>query len=141
MRNNGPVTQQEYVLRDGMAIISKTDNKGRITHVNSDFVEASGFEEAELIGQAHNILRHPDMPREAFRDLWQTVKSGLPWSGMVKNRRKDGAHYWVRASVTPLPDGGFMSVRQRPEPAEVAQAEALYRDMRESRTKVQFQRG
>jgi aerotaxis receptor len=141
MRNNGPVTQQEYVLRDGMAIISKTDHKGRITHVNSDFVEASGFDEAELIGQAHNILRHPDMPGEAFRDLWQTVKSGLPWSGMVKNRRKDGAHYWVRASVTPLPDGGFMSVRQRPEPAEVAQAEALYRDMRESRTKVQFQRG
>jgi aerotaxis receptor len=141
MRNNGPVTQQEYVLRDGMAIISKTDHKGRITQVNSDFVEASGFEEAELIGQAHNLLRHPDMPAEAFRDLWHTVKSGRPWSGLVKNRRKDGAHYWVRASVTPLPDGGYMSVRQRPEPAEVAQAEALYRDMREARGKVQIQRG
>jgi PAS domain S-box-containing protein len=141
MRNNGPVTQQEYLLRDGMAIISKTDRKGRITHVNSDFVEASGFEEAELIGQAHNILRHPDMPGEAFRDLWNTVKSGRPWSGLVKNRRKDGAHYWVRASVTPLPDGGYMSVRQRPESGEVAQAEALYRDMRDGRSKVQIQRG
>jgi aerotaxis receptor len=141
MRNNGPVTQQEYLLRDGMAIISKTDHKGRITHVNSDFVEASGFEEAELIGQAHNILRHPDMPGETFRDLWNTVKSGRPWSGLVKNRRKDGAHYWVRASVTPLPDGGYMSVRQRPQSGEVAQAEALYRDMRDGRSKVQIQRG
>ncbi|OYY93066.1 MAG: hypothetical protein B7Y41_13190 [Hydrogenophilales bacterium 28-61-23] len=141
MRNNGPVIQQEYVLRDGMSIISKTDHKGRITHVNSDFIEASGFEESELIGQAHNLLRHPDMPKEAFRDLWNTVKSGLPWSGLVKNRRKDGTHYWVRASVTPLPDGGYMSVRQRPEAAEIAGAEALYRDMREGRAKVQIQRG
>ncbi len=136
MRDTGPVTQQEFVLRDGMAIISRTDAKGRITQVNDDFIEASGYGEAELLGKPHNILRHPDMPAVAFRDLWDTIKSGKPWSGLVKNRRKDGSHYWVRASVTPLADGGYMSVRQKPDPADVAAAEALYRDIREGRAKV-----
>ena len=141
MRNNQPVTQREYVLRDGIAIISKTDAKGRITHVNQDFVESSGYQESELIGQPHNLLRHPDMPAEAFRDLWDTIKSGRPWSGLVKNRRKDGDHYWVRASVTPLIDGGFMSVRQKPGREEVAAAENLYRDMREGRGHIRLYRG
>ncbi len=130
MKNNQPVTQREYALKDGVAIISKTDAKGRITWVNEDFIESSGFDEGELLGKAHNIVRHPDMPEEAFRDLWATIKSGRPWSAMVKNRRKDGDHYWVRASVTPQDDGGYMSVRQRPSRNDIESAEALYRDMR-----------
>lgn len=132
MRNNQPVTQREYPLREGVAIISWTDAKGHITYANDDFVETSGFERDELIGQPQNIVRHPDMPAEAFRDLWTTVKSGEPWVGMVKNRRKNGDHYWVRATVTPTPDGGFMSVRVKPAREEVQQAEALYQRLREN---------
>jgi aerotaxis receptor len=141
MKNNQPVTQREYPLKEGVAIISKTDAKGRITWVNEDFIESSGFEEAELLGKAHNIVRHPDMPEAAFRDLWATIQAGRPWSGLVKNRRKDGDHYWVRASVTPQCDGGYMSVRQRPSLAETQAAEALYREMREGRSAFRLQEG
>ncbi|MBL8534211.1 MAG: methyl-accepting chemotaxis protein [Betaproteobacteria bacterium] len=141
MKNNQPVTQREYVLKDGVAIISKTDAKGRITWVNQDFIESSGFHETELLGKAHNIVRHPDMPEEAFRDLWATIKSGRPWSAMVKNRRKDGDHYWVRASVTPQDDGGYMSVRQRPSRDDVDTAETLYREMRTGRCAVRLTGG
>ena len=101
MRNNQPVTQREYPLQDGAVIISWTDSKGNITYANDDFVEASGFTYEELMGQPQNIVRHPDMPPEAFRDLWATIKTGNPWVGMVKNRRKNGDHYWVKATVTP----------------------------------------
>ncbi|GAA5176117.1 methyl-accepting chemotaxis protein [Niveibacterium umoris] len=131
MRNNQPVTQTEYLLHDGAAIISRTDRKGQITACNEEFVEAAGFTREELIGAPHNLVRHPDMPIEAFRDLWATLKKGRPWSGMVKNRRKNGDHYWVRASVAPLPDdSGYSSVRTRPSREEVAAAEALYARMR-----------
>ncbi|MCC6248823.1 MAG: PAS domain S-box protein [Rubrivivax sp.] len=137
MRMNLPVTAQEYVLRDGMTIVSRTDLKGRITYVNDDFLEASGFVEAELIGQAHNIVRHPDMPEEAFADLWRTLQAGRPWTGLVKNRRKNGDHYWVVANATPLKEGdtvvGYLSVRTRPARAEVEAAEALYRRFKEKR--------
>jgi aerotaxis receptor len=102
MRKNLPVIQQEYSLEPGAAIISRTDLKGRIVSCNDEFVLASGFERAELIGQPHNIVRHPDMPEEAFRDLWQTIVSRRPWSGIVKNRRKNGGYYWVKATVTPF---------------------------------------
>jgi aerotaxis receptor len=130
MRNNQPVSQREYPLREGAAIISWTDAKGNITFANDDFVEASGFIRDELIGQPQNIVRHPDMPTEAFRDLWATIKTGQPWVGLVKNRRKDGDHYWVRATVTPTPDGGYLSVRAKPRREEVQAAEALYQRMR-----------
>ena len=90
MRKNLPITQEEYALEPGAAIISRTDLKGRIVSCNDEFVVASGFERSELIGQPHNMVRHPDMPEEAFRDLWQTVASQRPWSGTVKNRRKNG---------------------------------------------------
>ena len=130
MRNNQPVTEVERSYSDTIAIISHTDEKGRITFVNDDFVEISGYAAAELIGQPHNILRHPDMPAEAFRDLWATVKTGRPWAGVVKNRCKNGDHYWVRASVTPKVDGGYMSVRVRPSRAEIEAAEALYARLR-----------
>jgi PAS domain S-box-containing protein len=131
MRNNQPVTGVEYDYASDIAIISHTDAKGRITFVNDDFIEVSGFSAEELIGQPHNLVRHPDMPAEAFRDLWATIQNGHPWAGLVKNRRKDGSHYWVRASVTPKVGGGFISVRIKPSRQEVAAAEALYQRMRQ----------
>lgn len=135
MRNNLPVTSQEWVLPDGMTIVSRTDLKGRITYVNPDFVEASGFAESELMGQPHNLVRHPDMPAEAFADLWATLKQGKPWTGMVKNRRKNGDHYWVLANATPMVENGavtgYMSVRSKPDRAQVEAAEGAYRLFRE----------
>ncbi len=135
MRVNMPVTANEYILPDGALIVSKTDTKGHITYVNDDFIVASGFEEQELIGKAHNIVRHPDMPPEAFQDLWDTLAAGRPWTGLVKNRRKNGDFYWVLANATPIREGsqvtGYMSVRMRPSREQVAQAEAVYRRFRE----------
>ncbi len=130
MRNNQPVTQREYAIPADAAIVSRTDADGRITFVNDDFIAHAGFTREEVIGQPHNIVRHPDMPAEAFRDLWATLQAGRPWTGLVKNRRKDGDHYWVKATATPTPDGGFMSVRVCPTRAEIDAAEALYRRMR-----------
>ena len=131
MKNNQPVTNVEYQLRDDIAIISRTDSKGVIVDCNNDFVLASGFNREELIGQPHNILRHPDMPAEAFRDMWDTLKRGRPWSGIVKNRRKNGDFYWVKATATPLASGnGYVSVRMKPQRNEVQAAEALYQLMR-----------
>ena len=135
MRSNMPVTNDEYVLPDGEVIISRTDIKGRISYVNESFVQSSGFSREDAMGKAHNIVRHPDMPPVAFEDLWNTIKEGQPWSALVKNRRKDGGFYWVRANVTPMVENGqisgYMSVRTKPGRAEVAAAEELYRKMRE----------
>jgi PAS domain S-box-containing protein len=129
MKNNQPVTGQEYQIRNDAAFITHTDPKGRITRANDEFVEASGFTREELVGQSHNIVRHPDMPVEAFRDFWETLKRGRPWSGLVKNRRKNGDHYWVRANASPTADG-YTSVRAKPSRQEVDAAETLYRAMR-----------
>ena len=137
MRQNLPVTGNEYNLREGIQIVSRTDLKGIITYANADFIESSGFTEAELLGAPHNILRHPDMPEAAFKDLWDTVAAGKPWSGLVKNRRKNGDHYWVEANVSPLRvEGrvvGYISVRRRPERDEIKAAEALYALMRQGK--------
>jgi aerotaxis receptor len=134
VRINLPITGIEYILQDGQSIVSKTDTKGRITYVNPAFVEVSGFDAEELIGKAHNIVRHPDMPPEAFADLWQTLQAGLPWTGMVKNRRKNGDFYWVVANVVPVKENGatvgYMSVRTRPSREQVKAAEDLYRLLR-----------
>jgi len=134
MRDNGPVTQQEYEISADTPLVSTTDLQSRITYCNHAFVAASGFERSELIGQPHNMIRHPDMPAEAFRDMWKTLKDGEPWTALVKNRRKDGGFYWVRANVTPVRDGsgisGFMSVRTKPSREEIRSAEALYAQMR-----------
>src|SRR6476661_5214254 len=102
MRMNLPVTQREYELQDGQAIVSKTDTHGNITYVNAYFIEVSGFAEEELLGAPQNLVRHPDMPVEAFADMWATLKDDRPWTGLVKNRRKNGDHYWVLANVTPV---------------------------------------
>ena len=130
MRLNHPVTALEFMLEEGKAIVSKTDLRGKIVYVNPYFVEASGFSEAELIGAPHNLVRHPDMPPAAFDDLWTTLQAGLPWSGMVKNRRKNGDFYWVEANVTPVLERGrpvgYISVRTRPTRAQVAAAATAY---------------
>ncbi len=135
MRRNEPVTQQEFPFPEGASLVSVTDAKGRITYCNPSFIAVSGFSSAELLGQPHNIVRHPDMPEEAFRDMWATIQNGYPWTGLVKNRRKNGDHYWVRANATPMRDGdritGFLSVRTRPERSEVQAAEALYARLNE----------
>ncbi|AKJ30855.1 methyl-accepting chemotaxis protein [Caldimonas brevitalea] len=130
MRINQPVTQREYELRDHELLVSTTDAQGRITHCNQLFVEASGFTYEELLGQPHNMVRHPDMPPEAFKDLWGTIGRGRPWTGVVKNRRKNGDHYWVVANVTPVLENGkpkgYMSVRTKPSREQVREAELLY---------------
>ncbi|MBL0124641.1 MAG: PAS domain-containing protein [Betaproteobacteria bacterium] len=117
MRKNLPVTQTEIQLGDDTLIVSITDLKGRITYVNKDFLEISGFTESELMGSAHNIVRHPDMPPEAFQDLWDTLKAGRPWKGYVKNRCKNGDYYWVEAHATPMWDDnkvtGYLSARRK----------------------------
>jgi aerotaxis receptor len=135
MRSNLPITQREYPVPADRNLVSTTDLKGRILHCNAAFVEVSGYARDELLGQPHNMIRHPDMPAEAFRDLWATISAGLPWSGMVKNRRKDGDHYWVLANVTPLVENGqpvaYLSVRSAPSRAQVDAAERLYACMRD----------
>ena len=135
MKNNQPVSQQEFLLQPDQTLVSVTDLKGRIVYGNPAFIKVSGYLREELLGQAHNIVRHPDMPEEAFRDLWGTIESGRPWRGVVKNRRKNGDHYWVEANATPiLREGcavGYLSVRTVPTREQVAQAEALYAQMRE----------
>jgi aerotaxis receptor len=105
MRINQPTTAVEFPFPVGETLVSTTDLKGRIVYCNSTFVAVSGFTKEELLGQPHNIVRHPDMPEEAYRDMWQTIASGQPWSAAVKNRRKDGSFYWVMANVTPLLSG------------------------------------
>ena len=133
MRKNLPVNDIETLVKDDQYLISKTDLKGRITYCNPAFVEISGFERDELIGKPHNVIRHPDMPELAFKDLWDTVQAKKPWSGLVKNRRKDGGFYWVLANVTPIFQNnevtGYASVRIKAEPEAIARADAFYRQI------------
>ena len=137
MRLNLPVSTNEYEMRDGLIIISKTDLKGVITYANQDFVEASGYPERDLLGQSHNILRHPDMPDEAFADLWNTIKSGKPWSGIVKNRRKNGDFCWVVANIAPIYENGVLighiSARSKPTRAQISEHAEIYRLFKEKR--------
>jgi len=131
VKNNQPVTQREIPFPSGKYVVSKTDLKGVITYANDTFVELSGFSREELVGKDHNIVRHPDMPPAAFQWLWDTIKQGLPWCGIVKNRAKNGDHYWVKAFVVPVVENGqtvgYMSARTEPTRAEVSAAEDLYR--------------
>ncbi len=130
MRVNQPVTRVERHLQEGAFVVSTTDLRGVITYVNEEFVRISGFTPDELIGQPHNLVRHPDMPPAAFEDLWRTVKLGQPWQGMVKNRCKNGDFYWVDASVTPIEEKGsiigFVSIRSKPSLTQIAEAELMY---------------
>lgn len=139
MRINLPVTNVERHLKEGDYIVSKTDLKGNLTYVNRPFLEISGFEEEELLGLAHNIVRHPDMPAAAYTDLWQTLQSGKPWRGMVKNRCKNGDYYWVEANANPIWENGeiagYMSLRTKPAREQVEEAERVYAQFREGRAR------
>jgi PAS domain S-box-containing protein len=137
VRDNGPITSTEVSLPEGTLLVSETDPGGRITFANAAFVKVSGYTHEELVGSPHNIVRHPHMPKEAFRDLWTTIKTGTPWEGLVKNRAKNGDFYWVRANVTPMVENGelrgFISIRTAPTRAEVTEADRLYAAMRDGR--------
>ena len=127
------VTDIETPYPDGRLIVSRTDPQGIITHANDSFIEMSGFTRDELMGQPHYILRHPDMPAPAFKDLWDTVEAGRKWHGYVKNLRKDGGFYWVYATVIAnVRKGevvGYTSVRRKPSRRKVEESAALYRTM------------
>ena len=133
MKKNFPITGSEKHYDSDIQIVSTTDEKGSITYYNNHFLEISGFSEEELLNKNHNVVRHPDMPRAAFADLWQVIKQGKPWMGIVKNRCKNGDHYWVDAYVTPIYEGdkvtGYQSVRTRPERTYVKRAEELYKSL------------
>ncbi|MCC5856346.1 MAG: methyl-accepting chemotaxis protein [Idiomarina sp.] len=130
MRKNLPVTQKEYRLEAGDRLISATDTRGVITYFNERFREVSGYTVEELMGAPHNLIRHPDMPPAAYADMWTTLKAGRPWMGLVKNRRKNGDHYWVSAYVTPMyREGkviGYESVRVAPTDAQKLRAMSMY---------------
>ena len=137
---NAYVSQKEVPFPAGTVLISKTDTKGIVTYANDAFVEISGFAREELIGKSHNIVRHPDMPPEAFRWLWDTLKSERPWRGMVKNRCKNGDHYWVKATIAPIIENsviiGYVSVRRQPTREQVTEAEAFYRELNRTGAQV-----
>ena len=146
MRLNMPVTQTETILNEGMTIVSTTDLQGNINYANQYFIEISGYSESELLGAPQNILRHPDMPAEAFADLWSTIQSGMPWTGMVKNRCKNGDYYWVLANITPVIENGrpvgYMSVRTKPTREQVNEAAALYKGFKDgNQAKLAFRNG
>ena len=137
MKINHPVTDVEKQFNIDANILSTTDLKGAITYINPDFVDISGFQENELLNKNHNVVRHPDMPPAAFQNLWDTVKSGKAWMGLVKNRCKNGDYYWVDALVTPIELNGqafeYQSVRYKPEKACVTRASHLYKRLQEGK--------
>lgn len=139
MKRNTPVTQQEYILNVGTTLMSTTNTQSHISYANSAFIEASGFAEDALVGKPHNIIRHPDMPSLAFADMWFTIQQGESWTGLVKNRRQNGDHYWVRANVTPVFHQdkltGYISVRNIPPREEINASENLYAQINANRLK------
>ncbi|MDX1347156.1 MAG: methyl-accepting chemotaxis protein [Thiomicrorhabdus chilensis] len=131
MKHTIDVTQKEYLLKPDTTIVSRTDLHGNIIEANEAFIEASGFDWSELVGQPHNILRHPDVPAAVFKDFWRTIQDGKPWSQIVKNRRKNGDHYWVVANATPIFENGeisgYMSVRTPASETQKQAAEEAYK--------------
>ena len=138
MKINMPVTNVEKQFSASQNILSTTNLKGGITYINQDFLDISGFDEDELIGESHNVVRHPEMPPAAFKDLWANCKMGKSWMGIVKNRCKNGDHYWVDAYATPIRENGeiteYQSVRSKPEPEHIKRAEKLYKKLNENET-------
>lgn len=136
MKLNLPVTQREVSYPHGMYVVSQTDLKGVITDANEAFVTLSGFTREELLGKSHNLVRHPDVPPAIFADLWASLKAGMPWRAVVKNRCKNGDHYWVDAQIVPIFKNdqavGYMSVRREPTRQQIQEAEALYEQVRKS---------
>lgn len=145
MKTNLPVTNVETLLPKNEYIYSRTDLQSYIVEVNPAFADISGFTREELIGKAHNVVRHPDMPPEAFADMWRDLKAGLPWRGLVKNRRKDGGFYWVIANAAPVRENGcvvgYQSVRSCPAKAEIQAAEAAYRRLLQGDKSIRVEHG
>ncbi|WP_434924973.1 methyl-accepting chemotaxis protein [Enterobacter asburiae] len=139
------VTQNEYPLDDDTTLMSTTDVHSYITHANDTFVQVSGYQLDELTGQPHNMVRHPDMPKAAFADMWYTLQQGEPWSGIVKNRRKNGDHYWVRANAVPMVRRGqvtgYMSIRTKATAEDIAAVEPLYRALNDGSCKKRVHKG
>lgn len=140
MKINHPVTDHEVLMKEGTILVTKTDLKGRIVYANEAFVDISGFTHEELIGANHNIVRHPDMPPEAFDDLWKTIGQGRPWRNLVKNRCKSGGYYWVEANVSPIFENGkivgYVSARYAPSREQIREAEALYDQVRSKKAQI-----
>ncbi|MDO9050263.1 MAG: methyl-accepting chemotaxis protein [Methylotenera sp.] len=139
MKINMPVTSNEIMFDDAEIMMTRTNVKGMITYANQDFIKVSGFSEAELVGHNHNVVRHPDMPVEAFKDLWGNLKAGRPWNGLVKNRTKAGDFYWVEANVAPIVERGtvtgYESVRRKPARSQVEAVDNAYRLFKEGKAK------
>ncbi len=123
----------EIKLGKETMIVSETSSKGNIIYVNKDFCKISGFSKDELIGESHNIVRHKDMPKAAFKEMWQTIEKGKTWSGIVKNRCKNNDYYWIRATVYPVTKKNgkqrYISVRVQASEEEIANAIKLYKNM------------
>lgn len=145
MSSHPYVSQQNTPLDDDITLMSTTDLQSYITHANDTFVQVSGYQLNELLEKPHNLVRHPDMPKTAFADMWYTLKQGEPWSGIVKNRRKNGDHYWVRANAVPMVrEGrvtGYMSIRTRATDEEIAAVEPLYKALNEGRCNRRIHKG
>jgi len=129
-----PQALDQEIFFDGRSLISETDTKGIIIYVNRKFVEMSGYSKEEAIGQPHNILRHPDMPKLAFEQMWKTIESGKIWEGYVKNLRKDGKFYWVIVNIVPKLDNngkitGYIASRKVPKRPDIQAAEHQYKEM------------
>ncbi len=138
MKHPKPINEE--VIFDGRSLISETDTKGRITFVNRKFVEMSAYPKEESVGKPHSILRHPDMPKAAFAEMWKVIKSGKTWEGYVKNLRKDGKFYWVIVHIAPKFDDdkniiGYIASRKVPERSKIKEMEKLYKQMREAEAK------
>ena len=120
-------------MQENVFLVSQTNQKGVITFANDDFIKVAGYSLAELVGKPHNIVRHPDMPKAAFKNLWETIKAGKTWTGFVKNRTKSGDYYWVYATIMASAncqgEKAYISARRRANPDEIAQAVALYATM------------
>lgn len=138
-------TDIETFLPENAFIYSRTDLKGRMTEANEIFAAISGYSVEEMLGKPHNLVRHPEMPKEAFADLWKSLKAGRPWQGVVKNRRKDGGFYWVVANVSPVREGGqvvgYQSIRTRPTREQVRAAGEAYRRIREGSRALRIEEG
>ncbi|MFT3847933.1 MAG: PAS domain-containing methyl-accepting chemotaxis protein [Propionivibrio sp.] len=145
MRKNLPVTNVETILPDNQFIYSRTDLKGVITEANEAFCNVSAYSRDEMVGQPHNMVRHPDMPEAAFADMWTDLKAGRPWRGVVKNRRKDGGFYWVVANVSPVRENGqvvgYQSVRSRPEREEIVATATAYQKISNGSTSLEIVHG
>jgi len=145
MPTSSVVTQREHLLDDNTTLMSTTDLRSIITHANDTFVDVSGYSLQELSGQPHNLVRHPDMPKAAFADMWYTLQKGEPWTGIVKNRCKNGDHYWVRANVAPMVRGGkitgYMSIRTKARADEVAAVTPLYQALNAGKCRQRLHKG